>query len=245
MNLDLSAGQDWKPMRTYGQYCPIARGSEVLAERWTPVILRNILLGCRTFNEISAGAPGLSRALLSKRLRELERAQLLTIVPKGSGRGSFYEPTESGRDAWNVLVALGEWGDRWTDVLPEHADPNAVLWSWCQSYQRHDVLPAGRVVVRFEFRDARQRLVREWFHIENRSIELCRFDPGFGDDVIVCIHDPVPFAQWHIGLVSWNDILGSAVTVDGPAALKRSLPTWNACPDAHRERRARSAVGGR
>ena len=83
-------------MRTYGQYCPIARGSEVLAGRWTPVILRNVLLGCRTFNDISAGAPGLSRALLTKRLRELERAELLTIVPKPGGRGSFYEPTEAG-----------------------------------------------------------------------------------------------------------------------------------------------------
>ena len=225
-------------MRTYGQYCPIARGSEVLAGRWTPVILRNVLLGCRTFNDISAGAPGLSRALLTKRLRELERAELLTIVPKPGGRGSFYEPTEAGRDAWKVLVALGEWGDRWTDVLPEHADPNAVLWSWCQSYQRSEALPAKRTVVRFEFRDTNQRPLREWFHIENGTIELCRFDPGFGDDVIVHILDPVPFARWHIGLVEWQDILGSAVTVDGPPRLRRALPTWNACPDMHRQRRA-------
>ena len=229
-------------MRPYGQYCPIARGSEVLAERWTPIILRNVLLGCRTFNEISAGAPGLSRVLLTKRLRELERAELLTITPKpAGGRGSLYEPTEAGRDAWRVLVALGEWGDRWTDVLPEHADPNAVLWSWCKSYQRRDVLPATRVVVRFEFRDTHQRVLREWFHVENRTIELCRFDPCFGDDVIVRILDPVPFARWHIGLVDWTDLVGSAITVDGPPTLRRALPTWNACPDTHKQRRANEA----
>jgi DNA-binding HxlR family transcriptional regulator len=225
-------------MRTYGQYCPIARGAEVLAERWTPVILRNVLLGCCTFNEISAGAPGLSRALLTKRLRELERAELLTITPKPGGRGSLYEPTEAGREAWKVLAALGEWGDRWTDVLPDHADPNAVLWSWSQTYQRRDALPTRRVVVRFEFRDAKQRPIREWFHIENQSIELCRFDPGFPEDVVVRILDPVPFARWHIGLADWKDIVGSALTVEGPAALKKALPTWNACPDTHRRRRA-------
>src|SRR5215213_3202585 len=80
-------------MRTYGQFCPIARGSEILAERWTPIILRNLLLGCWTFNEIAAGAPGLSRALLARRLRELERAGVLEIRAKPNGRGSVYEPT--------------------------------------------------------------------------------------------------------------------------------------------------------
>lgn len=80
-------------MRTYGQYCPIARASEVLAERWTPIILRNLNLGCRTFTEIAAGAPGLSRALLSKRLKELELAGLVEISPKPNSHGSVYQPT--------------------------------------------------------------------------------------------------------------------------------------------------------
>jgi class 3 adenylate cyclase/DNA-binding HxlR family transcriptional regulator len=229
-------------MRTYGQYCPIARGADVLAERWTPIIMRNVLLGCRTFNEIAAGAPGLSRALLTTRLRDLERTGLLSITPKPSGRGSWYEPTEAGRDAWQVLAALGDWGDRWTDILPEHADPNAVLWSWCHSYQRTDQLPDKRVVVRFDFRDAKGRPLREWFHIENQAIEICRFDPGFGDDLVVSVDDPVPFARWHIGLVEWGDVLRSGVTVTGPATLRRALPGWNAGPDSHKHRRAASAA---
>ena len=66
-------------MRTYGQYCPIARTSELLGERWSIIILRNILVGCRTFNEIADGAPGLCRGLLSRRLRELERAGVIQI----------------------------------------------------------------------------------------------------------------------------------------------------------------------
>src|SRR5215207_11235500 len=138
-------------MRTYGQFCPIARGSEILAERWTPIILRNLLLGCRTFNEIAAGAPGLSRALLARRLRELERVGVLEIRPKPSGRGSVYEPTPAGKDLAGVLEAIGGWAERWTEMQGEHADPDVVLWSWSQTFLRRDLLPDRRVVVRFEF----------------------------------------------------------------------------------------------
>jgi class 3 adenylate cyclase/DNA-binding HxlR family transcriptional regulator len=229
-------------MQSYGQYCPIARGSEILAERWTPLILRNLLMGCRTFNDIAAGAPGLSRGLLTKRLRELEQAELLSIVAKPTGKGSFYVPTPAGRDAWTVLAALGDWGDRWTDVLPEHADPNAVLWSWCHSYPRRESLPDERVIVQFEFEDAAGRPMHEWLHVEHQSIEICRVDPGFGNDVTVRIDDPVPFARWHIGLVEWEEVLRSGVTVTGPAGLRRALPTWNGGPDSHRRRRAASAA---
>lgn len=228
-------------VRSYGQYCPIARGAEVLAERWTPIILRNLLNGCRTFNDLSSGAPGLSRALLTKRLRELERAGLLAIVPKPSGRGSYYEPTQAGHEAWSVLAALGTWGDRWTDILAEHADPNAVLWSWTHQYQNSEALPADRTVVQFEFRDEKSRWIREWFRIEDRLIELCLFDPGFDIDLIVRIEDPVPFAQWHAGLIEWRDVLREGVTLTGSTQLQRALPTWNTCPSSHKERRIAEA----
>jgi len=225
-------------VRTYGQYCPIARGAEVLAERWTPIILRNLLQGCDTFNELSDGAPGLSRALLTKRLLELERSGLLTIEPKPHGKGSLYRPTQAGREAWDVLAALGTWGDRWTDVLPDHADPNAVLWSWCHNYQNVENLPVKRTVVQFDFRDDKRRWINEWFHIEDQTIELCRFDPGFGIDLHVRIEDPLPFAEWHLGLVAWADVLRRSVTMTGSRQLQRALPTWNSCPDGHRHRRA-------
>ena len=191
-------------MRTYGQFCPIARGSEILAERWTPIILRNLLLGCRTFNEIAAGAPGLSRALLARRLRELERAGVLEIRPKPNGRGSVYEPTPAGKDLAGVLEAIGGWAERWTALTGEHADPDVVLWSWYQSHVRRDLLP---------------------------DVEICRFDPGFGDDLVVGIEDPVAFASWHMGRLGWTAALRSGgITVTGPRALRQAFPTWNSGP---------------
>jgi DNA-binding HxlR family transcriptional regulator len=226
-------------MRSYGQYCPIARGSEILAERWTPIILRNVLQGCHTFNEIAAGAPGIPRALLTARLRELQRTGILAARPKPGGKGSFYEATDAGRDAWEVLKALGTWGDRWTDIEPTHADPTAVLWSWTHTYMRRELLPPDRIVVRFDFRNAKGKLAKEWFLVEHGDVELCVFDPGFGDDVVVTIHDAVVFARWHLGLADWGWALRhGAIELSGRSDVRRALPTWDGAPDFHRARRA-------
>jgi DNA-binding HxlR family transcriptional regulator len=229
-------------MRTYGQYCPIARGSEILAERWTPIILRNLLLGCTTFNDIAAGAPGLSRALLTTRLRELQRAGVIVITPKPGGRGSLYEPTPAGRDAWRVLKALGQWGDRWTEVLDEHADPRVVLWTWCEEFVATEHLPQRRVVVRFDHIDGRGRPARDWLLIEHGEVELCKFDPGFGDDLVVTIVDPLVFARWHLGLLGWGEALRSGgLRITGDSSLRRAFPTWNAGPRLHDQRRESTA----
>ena len=225
-------------MRNYGQFCPIARGSEILAERWTPIILRNILQGCRTFNEIAAGAPGLSRALLARRLRELEHVGVIQIRPKPDGHGSLYGPTPAGRDLQGVLTAIGGWAERWTELTTEHSDPEMVLWSWCQEFLRRDLLPDRRVVVRFDFSFG-GRKARGWLLIEGREGELCRVDPGFGDDLVVTITDPLAFTQWHMGRVEWAVALRSGgIQVSGPRALSRALPTWNAGPETNARRRA-------
>jgi hypothetical protein len=154
------------------------------------------------------------------------------------GHGSLYEPTPAGRDLQGVLDALAGWAERWMELTHQHADPDFVLWSWCQSFVRHELLPDRRVVVRFEFARGGRR-VRLWQLIQGREVELCRFDPGFGEDLIVRIEDPLAFARWHMGLVDWAAALRSGgVQVSGPRALGRALPTWNAGPEVHARLRA-------
>ena len=97
-------------MRTYGQFCPIARASELIAERWTPIIVRNLLNGCRTFTEIRQGAPGISPALLAQRLEALERFGVVESGPNPPGRGRHYRLTDKGRDLKGVCDAMGQWG---------------------------------------------------------------------------------------------------------------------------------------
>lgn len=215
-------------MRTYGQYCPVARTSELLGERWTTIILRNILVGCQTFNEIAEGAPGLSRGLLSKRLRDLERAGVITIRPKSDGRGSTYEPTAAGRELSQVMLALESWGRKWAEMKPEHAHPGVVLWVWANFFLNRDRLPRRRVVVRFEFPTLPPSARRSWLLIEHGDAEYCLHFPGGEEELIVVVHDPLVFARWHMGQVAWGAAVhAGAIEVLGAPALARALPTWN------------------
>ena len=227
-------------MRRYGQFCPIARASEVLAERWTPIIIRNLLLGCTTFNAIADGAPGLSRGLLSTRLRELERAGVIKIRAKGDRHGSTYEPTEAGRELWKVLLALQQWGTTWVELTPEHAHPGVVLWAWATGYLRRDRLPDRRTVVRFDYPTLRGPGSQGWLLVERGDAEICEKHPGGDEDLVVRVHEPLAFARWHLGEIEWRDALRSgAIELTGRRDLARALPTWNRrvdhlLPDADR-----------
>jgi len=214
-------------MCTYGQYCPIARAAEILAERWTPIILRNMLLGATTFGEIAAGAPGISRTLLAYRLKELEAADVIEAVRTEGGRGARYGLTEAGRDLNAVMLALGTWGERWIEMAPRHTDPGVVLESWCRWYLDAERLPPRRVMARFDFPDQRRKIEQLWIVFDGPRTEVCRTNPGFDEDLVVTI-DSRALAEWHLGRLAWADGLHSGrITVAGPPALARALPTWN------------------
>jgi DNA-binding HxlR family transcriptional regulator len=214
-------------MRNYGQYCPIARASAVLAERWTPIILRNLMNGCETFTDIADGAPGIPRSLLTARLRELERVGVVWTEANPSGRGSLYHLTEAGLDLKELLSVLGTWGERWLELAPDHVDPYVVLWAWCEWYLEHDRLPDHRVVVLFEFPD--QPLSNRWFWVvfDGERSEVCRKDPGFEVDLEVKA-ESMALAEWHLGRVEWSDALrANRIRVVGSRPLGSMLPTWN------------------
>src|SRR5262245_27669843 len=198
-------------VRTYGQYCPIARGAEIFAERWTPLIIRNLHLGCGNFSEILEGAPGLSRTLLSQRLRQLERFGVVESAPKPDGRGHHYELTSAGHDLFKVCQSLGEWGARWLEIARENLDPFVALWSMCNALRR-ERLPDRRVVIRFDFHagrsasheggSGRQRLERYWLLIERGDTEICKTYPGVDEDLYITA-DAEAFVKWHAGQLTW------------------------------------------
>lgn len=213
-------------MHSYQQYCPIARAAEVLGERWTFIIVRNLLLGCETFTEIESGAPGIPRSTLTVRLRHLERLELVTRQAGDNGRASRYGLTAAGRDLWEVCLALGTWGARWLEVAPEHFDPYTALWSMSRSLVV-DRLPAGRVVVRFNFSGYDKRRMPIWLIVDDGEGEVCLRHPGFGEDLVVDA-EAEAFVKWHMGRLSWADALrGDHITIAGPRALATAFPTWN------------------
>ena len=213
-------------VRTYGQYCPIARGAEIFAERWTPLIIRNLYLGCGNFNEILEGAPGLSRTLLSQRLTQLERVGIVESAPKPDGHGHHYELTSAGHDLFTVCQSLGEWGARWLEIAPENLDPFVALWSMCNALRR-DRLPDRRVVVRFDF-TGRPRRERYWLLIELGDTEICKTNPGFDEDLYITA-EAEAFVKWHAGQLTWAQATREGrIQLDGLPSLIRAFPTWNA-----------------
>jgi DNA-binding HxlR family transcriptional regulator len=213
-------------MRTYGQYCPIARRAEIFAERWTPLVVRNLSLGCSGFTEILEGAPGLSRTLLALRLRQLERVGVVRSAPKSGGRGHRYELTAAGHELFRVCQALGEWGARWLEIAPENLDPFVALWSMCNALRR-DRLPARRVVVRFDF-TGRPRPERYWLLVERGETEICKTYPGLDEDLYVTA-EAEAFVKWHAGHLSWAQATREGrIQLYGPSTLVKAFPTWNA-----------------
>jgi len=202
-------------VRTYGQYCPIARASEILAMRWTPIIVRNLLLGCETFSQLQEGAPGISRTLLSRRLDLLEHYGIVKRMP-----GPRYRLTPSGRDLEPVVHALGAWGARWLEVAPKHFDAHIVLWSLCRLTQPED-MPAPRLVIRFELRDGPKR--RIWVVLCPPDSEVCVKPPGYDEDLVVetgCEW----LAKWHMGRISLGQAMHEGLmSVQGPSHLVHAL----------------------
>jgi DNA-binding HxlR family transcriptional regulator len=216
-------------VRSYGQYCPIARASELLAERWSIIILRNIvILGCRTFNEIVDCAPGLSRGLLSKRLRDLEHAGVIEIRAKPDGPGSIYRPTEAGQELTELMRALQHWGSKWADLTPEQAHPGVVLWMWATFFLERDRLPQRRALIRFDYPTLSGPGSRSWLLIERGDAEICERYPGGEEQLVVVVNDPVAFARWHMGDFAWGEALrAGAIELKGSRTLSRALPTWH------------------
>jgi DNA-binding HxlR family transcriptional regulator len=204
-------------VRTYGQYCPVSRATEIVAMRWTPIIVRNLLLGCETFGEIQEGAPGIPRTLLSQRLRLLERHGIVDRLP-----GPRYRLTAAGRDLEPVVDALGAWGARWLEMAPEHLDAGVVLWSLCRQVDPAD-LPPRRVVIRFEIQDDPRR--RFWVVLSPPDSEVCVKPPGFDEDLVVATSSEW-LAKWHMGRISLGQAVHEGVmTVEGPSELVRALAT--------------------
>jgi DNA-binding HxlR family transcriptional regulator len=213
-------------VRTYGQYCPIARGAEIFAERWTPLIIRNLHLGCGSFGEILEGAPGLSRTLLAQRLRQLERFGVVKSGLKPGGRGHHYELTSAGQELFTVCQSLGEWGARWLEIAPENLDPFVALWSMCNALRR-DRLPDRRIVIRFDF-TGRPRRERYWLLIEHGETEICKTSPGLNDDLCITA-EAEAFVRWHAGQLTWAQATReNRIQLEGAWSLARAFPTWNA-----------------
>ena len=209
----------------YRQYCPVSLGSEVVADRWTPLILREMVLGSTRFNDIERGLPGISRTLLAQRLGHLERKGVLERHPARAGRGSEYHLTAAGKDLEVVIMALGEWAVRWMYAEPDPAtvDPVALTW-WMHRRVDTARLPDRRVVIEFDYGGVNAMVI--WLILDRGEPSVCVKHPGFDCDLRVTT-EPAAFMRVFSGSESLADARRrGTVTIDGPTTLTRAFGSW-------------------
>lgn len=209
-------------MEGYRDYCPLSRAAEIFATRWTPIIVRNLLLGCETFSELREGAPGISRTLLTQRLRLLEHHGIVERRGGEAGR-STYALTQAGWELAPVCAALGSWGEQWIQLSPEHFDATKVMWGLSKDITP-DTLPDDRTVVRFDVTTPARESY--WLLLDAPNVEVCDRPPTDHDDVIVRA-DVEALVRWHLGEISLGDAMAAGgMAVDGPLDLERMVAGW-------------------
>jgi len=162
---------------SYGQFCTVARGAEALCERWTPLVLRELLCGSRRFNDLHRGVPRMSTSLLARRLRRLEEFGIVRRT--AAGKVWEYSLTAAGEELRPIVMALGHWGARWigSRLRDEELDAGLLMWD-IRRFARIAEFPSRTVVIHFRFRDARTGERVWWLVVEDGAADLCRDDPG-------------------------------------------------------------------
>jgi DNA-binding HxlR family transcriptional regulator len=204
-------------MRSYGQYCPVVRAVEVLGDRWTLLIVRDMLTGATRFNELARGLPGLSRALLSRRLRQLVNAGL--VVPADEG----YRLTEAGEGLRPLVFGLADWGARYAfgDPRPEELDPELLMW-WMRGRIDTSAL-SRRAVVQVDITDRRQTY---WLVLNPGDASVCYTDPGFDIDAVMAADLATLFRMWEGEIELLDAVRAGDIDLTGARWIVRGLPDW-------------------
>lgn len=212
-------------MSSYGQYCPVARSVEVLGERWTLLVMRDLLTGVRRFNDLARGLPRMSRSLLSKRLAHLQDAGLVRRVERPGDGAREYRPTEAGEALWPVVESLMTWGARWAFDQPteEELDPVLLMW-WIRRGTVPERLPRARATIQFTFADDARG--HYWLLVARDDVSVCLTPPPFDVDVFVETDLATLYRVW-LGRLDYHEARArGALDVYGAPTLERAFPTW-------------------
>lgn len=212
-------------MEGYGQYCPLAKGAEVFAERWTPLILRELLRGSTTFNDLHRGVPRMSRSLLSSRLKKLEACGVLTRRRRDNG--IQYGLMRAGQEFGPMVTQLGTWAQRWfrSTFAAGELDVGVLMWDMRCTVDPK-ALPSIRTTVQFIFTDLPASSRSWWLVNEAGEVDLCPVDPG--DEAALQIRTTlrVMTRVWMGDLSIGAAQRSGQLTVLGPRDLKRCLESW-------------------
>jgi len=214
-------------MKGYGQFCPIAKACEALGERWTMLLIRELLCGSRRYNDFKRGLPLISPTMLSQRLSTLLERGLIERKRSNDQKSWEYHLTQAGRELEPIVMGLGEWGARWVRSQMSKNDLSVELLMWDMRRTINcAALPQRRIVLHFEFKDLDKKFNNWWMLAENNVIDLCIDDPGFDSDVTF-VSDLRTMTQLWLGDTTLSGARSSGkLDVSGSSTLTRNIPKW-------------------
>ena len=212
--------------RGFGQFCPVALASEVLTQRWTLLVIRELLAGSTRFNDIRRGVPRISATLLKERLESLEHAEIVERRKSRDGGVFEYVLTKAGQELRPVLAGIGSWGQRWArDIRPEDLDPGWLVWNVHRRLNTAE-MPPGRTVIQIEFTDGPRNGRYFWLVSNDGRVEVCLKNPGYAVNLQVRTTVRVLAESWRGIRSVRQEIRSGAIALDGKAALRKAFPNW-------------------
>jgi DNA-binding HxlR family transcriptional regulator len=214
---------------SYNQFCPVAMAAEILCSRWTLVLLRELVCGSTRFNDLRRGLPRMSPALLSKRLKDLERAGIVVRSKVPDEKDAFeYRLTEAGRELAPVIEAVGNWGHRWieSEASLRNLDPNLLMWDIRRNIDPAP-MPHRRCLIQFIFTDLTAAQRNWWLLVEpGKGADLCSVDPGFDVDLYLSTDLRTMTEIWmgYIPIARAKE--EGRLTITGDRKLEASVKTW-------------------
>jgi DNA-binding HxlR family transcriptional regulator len=230
-------------MKTYGQFCPVAKAAELFCERWTALILRDLTHGANRFSELRRGVPLMSPSLLSLRLRQLQAEGVVERWPAAKGKGYTYRLTPAGREFAPIVEALGVWGQRWSrrELADHEVDLNLLIWSMERGVDA-EAFGERRCVVMLTFTDQPRGRQHWWFINESGRVELCFEDFGFEVDLYLASTLREMIRIWRGDLSLARAVEQGLLEAHGAAWARRCLPRWlRGSPLAHVKTQRREA----
>jgi DNA-binding HxlR family transcriptional regulator len=211
----------------YGQFCPVAKAAEILGERWTILIVRELLLGSNRFSDLQRGLSQISPTLLTKRLNQLQDSGLITRKTLAKQKRAEYHLTPAGRELLPVVVSLGEWGMKWArgQMSDDELDVELLMHDFSRRIDETQ-LPGGVTVIQFVF-PGLAKFARWWIVMEeNGGRDLCVDDPGKEVDVQVRSDLRTLTEIWAGDTAIRAAKKDGRLQLSGNAALIRTIPAW-------------------
>lgn len=232
-------------MKSYGQFCPVAKAAELFCERWTPLIVRNLAMGAARFSDLHRGVPQMSPTLLSRRLKQLEAEGIVERRRAPNGRGSSYHLTPSGLEFVPMVQMLSVWGRRWTrrELEAGEIDLGLLIWGLEWSVKAPAFGPK-RTVVQLEFSDQPRGKALWWFVNENGAVELCAEDPGHDVDLYLTVSLADMIRIYRGDITLGRAIEDGRMEVIGTASKRRALSAWLNLGPSTRVKSRRADAGG-